>query len=133
MNCLRQLSRRNGVYYSSEHIFLLLLLSHPSELSKTAKTHGYDSWVSCLQKMPLSSSRPFYGNVLLKAFPLTLFPLGRTAIIPLVTRSHGDVRLGSDEPAGAADDSDVPAAALLQARSLVRHNRHSCCVACDRL
>ena len=137
---LRQLSSRSGVYHSSEHSFLLLLLllSHPSELSKTAKTHGYDSWVSCLLKMPLSSSCPFYGNVLLKAFPLTLFPLGRTAIIPLVTRSHGNVRLGSDEPAGAADDSDVPAAAMLQARSFgsargssrssvqVRHSRPSC-------
>ena len=30
------------------------------------------------------------------------------AIVPLVTSSHGNVRLDSDEPAGAADNSDVP-------------------------
>ena len=30
---------------------------------------------------------------------------------------HGNVRLDSDEAADAADDSDVPAAAMLQARS----------------
>ena len=34
--------------------------------------------------------------------------MGRATIVPLVTRSHGNVRLDSDEPAGAADNSDVP-------------------------
>ena len=44
---------------------------------------------------------------------LDSFWLGRTTIIPLVTRSHGNVRLGSNEPAGAADNSDVRAAVML--------------------
>ena len=39
--------------------------------------------------------------------------VGRATIVPLVTRSHGNVLLDSDEPAGAADISDVPAAAML--------------------
>ena len=50
---------------------------------------------------------------------LTLSSVGGAKTIPLVTHvtfSHENVRLGSDEPAGAADDSDVPAAAMLQSR-----------------
>ena len=43
--------------------------------------------------------------------------MGRATIVPLVTCSHGNVRLDSVEPAGAADKSDVPAAAMFQARS----------------
>ena len=43
--------------------------------------------------------------------------MGRATIVPLGTRSHGNVRLDSNEPAGATDNSDVPAAAMLQARS----------------
>ena len=66
------------------------------------------------------------------------FLVGRTKIVPLVARSHGNVRLGSDEPAGAADNSDVAAAAILQASSFgsacgsssssaqVRQSRPSC-------
>ena len=50
-------------------------------------------------------------------FLLTPFLVGRATIVPLATSSHGNVRLDSDEPAGAADNSDVPAAAMLQARS----------------
>ena len=59
-------------------------------------------------------------------------------IVPLVTSSHGNVLLDSDEPASAADNSDVPAAAMFQASSFgsargssrssaqVRHSRPSC-------
>ena len=36
---------------------------------------------------------------------------------PLATSSHGNVSLDSVEPAGAADNSDVPEAAMFQARS----------------
>ena len=43
--------------------------------------------------------------------------MGRATIVPLVACSHGNVRLDSVEPAGAADKSDVPAAAMFQARS----------------
>ena len=58
--------------------------------------------------------------------------------VTYVTLSHGNVRFGPDGPAGAADDPDVPAAAMLQARSIgsalassrssarVRHSRPSC-------
>ena len=35
MRSINQLSSRSGVYCSSEHCSLLLLLSHPMELSKT--------------------------------------------------------------------------------------------------
>ena len=46
INHLHQLSSRIGVYYSSEHSSLLLLLSHPVGLSKT---HGHR--VTCLLKI----------------------------------------------------------------------------------
>ena len=45
------------------------------------------------------------------------FLVGRATIVPLVTSSHGNVSLDSVEPAGAADNSDVPEAAMFQARS----------------
>ena len=107
---------RNGVYYSSEHSSLLLLLSHPVGLSKT---HG--NRVTCLLKiresLPLSSSHLLYRRALFNVVSVDSDSVGRAAIVPLATRGHGNVRLDSDEPAGAADDSDVPAAAMLQARS----------------
>ena len=67
--------------------------------------------------MPLSGRSSFCRNRSLNDIFLDSFQSGRTTIVPLVSRSHGNVRLGSDEPAGAADNSDVPAAAMLQARS----------------
>ena len=42
--------------------------------------------------------------------------MGNTTIVPLVTRSHRNVLLDSDRLAGAADNSDVQAAAMLHAR-----------------
>ena len=62
------------------------------------------------------------------------FLVGRATIVPLVTSSHGNVRLDSVEPAGAADNSDVPAAANGRRRpcsrpapsAQVRHSRPSC-------
>ena len=71
------------------------------------------------QKLPLWSRCPSYRTRSLNVISGNSFVLlvGRATIVPLVTRSHGNVRLDSDEPAGAADNSDVPAAAMLQARS----------------
>ena len=67
-----------------------------------------------------------------------LFLVSSAAIVQLVTRSHGNICLDSHEPAGAADNSDVPAAAMLKASSFssacgsscssaqVRHSLPSC-------
>ena len=63
-----QLSSSNGVYYTSEHSSLLLLLSHPLELSMTRRHH---SWVTCLLKIPLLSRCPFYRTTLSTTFLLT--------------------------------------------------------------
>ena len=129
---LHQLSSRNRVYYSSEYNSLFLLLSHPSELSKT---HRHDSWVTCLLKMPLRSSRLFYrAHALSKRHKLlTLF----SGLYNDYSVSHSlsrNVHIGSDEPAG----SNVTAAAMLHARSFgsalgsscssvkVRHIQPSC-------
>ena len=62
------------------------------------------------QKLPLSSRCPSYRTRSLNVISGNSFVLlvGRATIVPLVTRSHGNVRLDSDEPAGAADNSDVP-------------------------
>ena len=75
------------------------------------------------QKLPLWSRCPSYRTRSLNVISGNSFVLlvGRATIVPLVTRGHGNVRLASatdsDEHAGAADNSDVPAAAMLQARS----------------
>ena len=80
----------------------------------------------------------FNRSALFNVISADSFLVGRTTIVPLVARSHGNVRLGSDEPAGAADKSGVPAAAILQASSFgsacgsssssaqVRQSRPSC-------
>ena len=107
---------RNGVYYSSEHSSLLLLLSHPVGLSKT-----HADRVTCLLKIRISAvveQPPLYRRALFNVISVDSVLVGRATIVPLATRGHGNVRLDSDEPAGAADDSDVPAADILQARSL---------------
>ena len=136
INHLHQLSSRIGVYYSSEHSSLLLLLSHPVGLSKT---HG--DRVTCLLKIRISRCRLAAALIAARSptsSSLDSFLVGRATIVPLATSSHGNVRLDSVEPAGAADNSDVPAAAMFQARSFgsarrssrssaqVRHSRPSC-------
>ena len=71
INHLHQLSSRNGVYYSSEHSSLLLLLSHPMELSKT---HGHR--VTCLLKIRIPVVEPLpslIGRALSTSFLVTLF------------------------------------------------------------
>ena len=113
----------------------MLLLSHPVGLSKTHGSHMFT------EDQNLCSCRAalLYRGSLSNVFSDDSFLVGRAAtIVPLVTSSHGNVRLDSTEPAGAADNSDVPAAAIFQARSFgsargssrssgqVRHSRPSC-------
>ena len=86
---LHQQSSSNGVSYSSEHFSLLLLLSHPIELSKT---HGHHS-VTCLLKIWISRCRAaasFYRLCSLNVISVNSFFLlvGRAKIVLLVTRSH---------------------------------------------
>ena len=65
---LHELSSSSGVHYSSEHNSLLLLLSHPMELSKT---NGQSTWVTCLLKiwicnwlqLPLSAAWGLWSNL----------------------------------------------------------------------
>ena len=113
-NHLHPLSSIYSVYYSSEHSSLLLLLSRPTGLSKT---HGHR--VTCLLKIRISSCRlaaAFVAAQSSTSFLLTLFN-GQCYDSSV---SQGNVSLDSDEAAGAADNSDVPAAAMsvFQARSL---------------
>ena len=52
--------------------------------------------------------------------------LGLTMIVPLVTCSHWNVCRDSDKPAGATNNSDVQAAAMLQPRSFGSASGSSC-------
>ena len=64
--------------------------------------------------------------------------MGSTTIVPLVTHTRGNVSLGSDKPAGAADNSDVLAAATLcslpvaQAQSLLETGAGVGCCSCTQ-
>ena len=84
-----------------------------------SKTHRHR--VTCLLKIRISAvveQPPLYRSALSNVISVDSFLVGRATIVPLVTSSHGNVRLHSDEPAGDADNSDVPAAAMFQARSI---------------
>ena len=61
------------------------------------------------ESLPFSSRHTFIEALSSTSYLLT--------IVPLATRGHGNASLDSNEPAGAADTSDVPTAAMLQARS----------------
>ena len=71
----------NGVYYSSEHSSLLLLLTHPMELSKTHRLR-----VTCLLKIIISAvveQPPLYRSSLSNIIALDSFLVGLTTTVPL--------------------------------------------------
>ena len=83
-----------------------------------SKTHGHR--VTCLLKIRISAvvEQPLlYRRALFNVISVDSFLVALLRLFCSVTRSHGNVRLDSDEPAGAADNSDVPAEAMFQARS----------------
>ena len=87
---------------------------------------------------PSSELTPIEIKILVTDSCLHSSSTGLKALCSSISSINGNVRLDSDEAADAADDSDLPAAAMLQASTFgsargrsrssaqVRHSRPSC-------